>query len=240
MDKYSLSARVYPMIIVLLPIVILGIAYSFEYEKIQQTLSALGITAALTYFLSNIGRDQGKKKEGALWESWGGAPTSQLFSFSNDVLDTLTKERYHVRMDELSESKSDLDYKNSTLEELGDTYKSWTKILITKTRDTSVYPLIFKELVSYGFRRNLWGLKPFGVIVTIMCSAGSSIFQIVKYGHENLFEYTTSFYVSELALIALLFVWVFVINAGWVRIPAFGYAERLLEAVDSFNVSEDG
>lgn len=239
MDKYSLNARVYPLIIVFLPIVIIGITYSFEYEKIQQTLSALGITAALTYFLSNIGRDQGKKKENALWKSWGGAPTSQLFSFSNNILDTLTKERYHSRMEEILEIKDNLDYKNAAPHELDDTYRSWTKILISKTRNTKIFPLLFKELVSYGFRRNLWGLKPIGIAITIICVVGSSAFQIMNHGYSDLFGYAISFYISELALIMHFLVWIFVVSSEWVRIPAFGYAERLLESIDNLEIKKE-
>jgi len=239
MDKYSLNARVYPLIIVFLPVVIIGVTYSFEYEKIQQTLSALGITAALTYFLSNIGRDQGKKKEDALWESWGGAPTSQLFSFRNNILDILTKERYHSRMEEILEIKDNLDYINAAPHELDDTYRSWTKILISKTRNTKIFPLIFKELVSYGFRRNLWGLKPIGIAITIICAVGSFAFQIMNHGYSDLFGYTISFYISELALIVHFLVWIFVINSEWVRIPAFGYAERLLESIDNLEIKKE-
>ncbi|MBE9490017.1 MAG: hypothetical protein IMY67_06965 [Bacteroidetes bacterium] len=234
MDKYSLNARVYPIIIVLLPVVIIGIAYSFEYEKIQQTLSALGITAALTYFLSNIGRDQGKKKEGELWASWGGAPTSQLFSFRNKTIDLLTKERYHSKMTQLSEIEHDVDFKTATLNELNDTYSSWTKILISKTRDIKTYPLIFKELTSYGFRRNLWGLRLIGITITVAFVIINIAFQIFNHSFSYL-DYSVSFYISELFLLIFLSTWIFIINSEWVKIPAFGYGERLLEAIDQLH-----
>jgi hypothetical protein len=235
MDKYSLNARIYPMIIIFLPIVIIGLAYSVEYQTLQQSLSAFGGTAALTYLLSNLGRDQGKKKERLLWESWGGAPTSQLFCYKNLMIDKLTKDRYHSRMEELSNLDERIDYINASTETLNEVYKSWTKLLIAKTRDTNKFPLIFIELISYGFRRNIWGLKPIGVVLTCLGIAGNYVYQSLNYGWSEFTNYSLAFYVSEAALVMLLLTWFFVVNKEWVRIPAFGYAERLLEAIDKLD-----
>ena len=98
MDKYSLNARFYPMLILLLPFITIRIAYSIEMESYLNILSSLGISAALCYFLSQIGRDSGKRKEKGLWDYWGGAPTHQLFSYQNDRIDERTKTRYHEKM----------------------------------------------------------------------------------------------------------------------------------------------
>ncbi len=224
------------MLILFLPIIVIGLAYSFEYEKFLQSLSALGITAALTYFLSNLGRDQGKKKENILWKIWGGPPTSQLFSYEDSRIDTITKERYHSRMKNLSKIEDDINFKSAALDEVGDIYRSWTKILISKTRDTKEYPLIFKENINYGFRRNLWGLRSAGIIITILCFVGNYAFHAVFHGWDDIGSFSEPFYISESALTLILFIWGFIINDEWVRIPAFAYAERLLEAIDRLNI----
>ena len=36
------------------------------------------------------------------------------------------------------------------------------------TRDTSRFPLVFAENANYGFRRNLWGLRPIGTGVAVV------------------------------------------------------------------------
>ena len=91
MDKYSLSARIYPVAILFTPLVVLGIAYSFKFESYIQVLSSIGLSTALIYFLSNIGRDYGKKIESKLWRSWGGMPTIQLLSWSNSIIEHIKK-----------------------------------------------------------------------------------------------------------------------------------------------------
>ena len=85
-----------------MPILIIGIAYSVQYEEIGQMLASLGVTGALSYFLANFGRDQGKTKEKRLWDSWGGSPTSQLFSINNGHIDKITKQRYYTIMSEVA------------------------------------------------------------------------------------------------------------------------------------------
>ena len=233
MDKYSLNARVYPMVILFLPLVVIGISYSIEYESYIQALSTLGISTALYYFLSNIGRDFGKKKEKLLWEFWGGAPTSQIFNYQNEVVDNITKTKYHNRLLELSPIEFEINFQNEELDKINEVYRSWTKYLITNTRDTKKYSLLFKENISYGFRRNLWGLKNLSISLIIICIIGNYTYQTMTVGFKNLFEFPIEFIISESILVLLLLVWLLIVNKNWIKVPAFAYAERLLESIDT-------
>ena len=111
MDRYSLNARIYPVLIMMLPIIVIGLSYSLEYNNYLQLLSSLGVTTALTYFLSNIGRDKGKLKEPILWNKWGGMPSVQLLSSNNNQIDKLTKSKYIKKLMNLSpiENIADID-----------------------------------------------------------------------------------------------------------------------------------
>ena len=84
-DLYSLKARFYPVIILFFPIVIIGVAYSLEFEKFFALLSSMGVVGALTYLFSQLGRDRGKLKEADLWTSWGGAPSTQLLRLRDNA-----------------------------------------------------------------------------------------------------------------------------------------------------------
>ncbi|MEI6821116.1 MAG: hypothetical protein WCL51_04225 [Bacteroidota bacterium] len=237
-DKYSIKARIYPVVIFLLPIVVIGITYSIEYEKYIQVLTTLGITSALVYFLSNIGRDSGKKKEPKLWEKWGGMPSVQLLSFRNDILDKYTKQKYHIKLLELSPIKDqNIDFLNSDLDSVKDVYISWTRYLISMTRDTKKYSLLFKENISYGFRRNLWGLKLKSILIIVITIICNFVFIGIKNGFLNYKIFPINFWISEIILLILLMIWIFMINNKWIKIPAFAYAERLLESIGSINVN---
>jgi hypothetical protein len=48
-------------------------------------------------------------------------------------------------------------------------YEAYSNLPIEHTRDKKKFPLVFKELVNYGFRGNWWGMKPVGITVAISC-----------------------------------------------------------------------
>lgn len=230
-DKYSLNARIYPMILLFMPLVVIGVTYSIEFEAYLQILSTLGVLAALVYFMSNLGRDLGKKGEQELWNKWGGMPTAQLLSFENDQIDGITKKEYHKRLNELSPIDTKPDFENAEFSTLLVIYRFWTKFLISKTRDTKKYSLLFKENISYGFRRNTWGLRGLGISICLICLLGNLAYNIYDAGSFNFKSFSTSFLVSEVIIFIWLLIWIIVIKSNWVRIPAFAYGERLLEAI---------
>jgi hypothetical protein len=233
MDKYSLNARIYPVVFLLLPLVIVGISYSIEFEKYIHILSSLGLTSVLLYFMSNVGRDAGYIKENTLWESWGGMPTAQLLSFQNDQIDKYTKRKYHSRLQTLAPINGiNIDFETADFNDVVEVYKSWTKYLISQTRDTKKFSLQFKENVSYGFRRNLWGLKPIGILFCLIIFFSNFIIQYYLNQDLCFWKYPLSFLVSEFLLVILLIIWISIIKSDWVKIPAFAFGLRLLEAIE--------
>ena len=46
-------------------------------------------------------------------------------------------------------------------EEADEIYRSWSNYLRTNVRDIEKYNLLFAELINYGFRRNVYGMKYF-------------------------------------------------------------------------------
>lgn len=238
MNEYSIKARIYPIVFILIPIVILGITYSIQYKNYLTTLSSLTISGLFAYFFSNIGRDAGKKKENKLWQLWGGMPSAQLMNFDDNGIDRLTKEKYHSKLLTLAPINETVDFKTTDQNKKTEIYSYWTKFLISQTRDTKLYSLLFYENISYGFRRNLWALKPIGIIILISCIIINVIIQEIKYRGFTFLDFTTEFYVSETLLIILLLIWIFIINPSWVKIPAFSYANRLLESVNNLKTNE--
>jgi hypothetical protein len=65
-------------------------------------------------------------------------------------------------------------------------YESVTAWLRTQTRDTKTFSILFRENISYGFRRNLWGLKPLGVTIALLAASASTAFMLYRYssGHS--------------------------------------------------------
>ena len=108
-----------------------------------------------------------------------------------------------------------------------DTYEAVTRLLINQRRDTKRFPLIYKENVNYGFCRNLFFLRKLGVFTSIIgalvaLAAGWSKFST---GGEHL-----EAWVYAVINGFILCLWLFIVTKDWVKIPAFAYAERLLES----------
>lgn len=221
MNLYSLKARVYPLIITLIPIILVGIIYSFQLKSIYELLISLGVTTSLFFLFSQIGRDKGKKLENKMWEKWGGTPSSQVLRFSNETIDLHTKRRYHNFLKEKTKIGTELteEFENENLIESDSIYTSWSKFLISKSRDTSKYNLLFQENTNYGFRRNLLGLKPIAITIIILLVIGSLGYSYFISNFE--FVFSQELLLTGIVLFLSLLFWLLVVNEKWLKYVAF-------------------
>ena len=107
-------------------------------------------------------------------------------------------------------------------------YESCTEDLIRRTRDTRRFPLVFKGLTEYGFRRNLFGLKVFGVVVTVAGVAGSAWSTYMAWTTTN--ELPGVSLVAGLITAGLLLAWLAWVTERTVKLSADRYARFILEA----------
>ncbi len=233
-DNYTLRARYYPVVILFFPIIILGVFYSMQFETYFHLLGSVGVAGALTYLFSQLGRDAGKQKEATLWKNWGGTPSIQALRWANPIIDTHTKKRYHEKLLHLCPVSTvpTLDLEHSSQNITDSIYQAWTKYLIAQTRDKQKFPLLFKENTSYGFRRNLWGLRSLGILITACLITVNYLYWALELQTTNIMLFPKSFLYSTTTLFVMLLFWLFIVNRKWVRLVAFAYAERLLESVD--------
>ncbi|MBE7639880.1 hypothetical protein GUB10_06010 [Salegentibacter sp. BLCTC] len=234
MDRYNITARVYPMILFYLPLSVLIIFLAWDFEKYYQFGIPAGLIGLLTYLTAQLGRDSGKKKEPALWSGWGGAPTTQLFRWRNNVIDKHTKKRNHEKMQNLCPVEFELNqnFERDNPKEADEVYTSWSKFLIGNTRDTKKFSLLFKENIAYGFRRNLWGLKLYAVILIILLMIACYFYFVFLSGKYNILHFPGVFWVAESFLSFFLLFWLIIVRKSWVSVAAYSYAERLHEALN--------
>ena len=230
-DFYTIQARLMPAYVTLLPLAI-GLQTWLPEGAILERLGAVLIAPTLfTVLLAHLGRDRGFKLQNQLWSDWGGAPTTQLLRHRNPELNSVRRRLYHRQIKRLL---PDL-HMPSPDEEIADpeaadqNYEAATRMLITMTRDRNKFPLVYKENVNYGFRRNLWGLRPYGLILTIIglliCLVRISMSKHSMTALEPNFDS----YLASIVCLMMVGIWGLWINTSWVRIPAEAYANRLLE-----------
>ncbi|MBK7308913.1 MAG: hypothetical protein IPI88_19140 [Chitinophagaceae bacterium] len=232
LDKYTVKARLYPSFLVLLPVFIVSVYYITDFEKYYHYFTALIGVGLFTFLLSQIGRDKGKLKEPNLHKYFGGKPTTQILRHRNNYIDSVTKQRYHKL---LSQKIADIQIP-SELEETNNStfadqvYDSCAKFLISKTRDTKKFNLLFKENISYGFRRNLWGMKIWALLLLLFCFGLHFYFATKNLTVFNHYE-TKDIGLFAFLLATTLF-WLLIVNKNWIKLPAFAYAERLYETLN--------
>ena len=169
----------------------------------------------------------------------GGEPSVALMRHADTRIDPYTKARYRGFL------KSELkDLKFPTAEEeradrsrADAAYESVTAWLLTRTRDTQKFGLLFRENISYGFRRNLWGLKQIGLAIALGASISSATIAYRLWAVGA----TPSVEVAILTAIAwmLAVFWIVVVTSSWVRIPADAYGTQLLAACDTLSNSRN-
>ena len=230
-DTYTRKARFEAGLIIALPIGLAAIAWFPEGIPGWSAFSAVVITFGGATLMTQLARDRGKQKEPALWRSWGGPPTTQCFRYRGNSNKTLT----HSRHKKLKKLRPDLRAPTeeddvADPQRCDEVYETWTRFLIEKTRDEKAFPLIFKENCNYGFRRNLWGLKPLGIVT---CLVGLLLVGLLLYqNYRRGISPKPVTLLSGCVDLLLILVWLFWIAPSWIRIAADAYAERLLAAID--------
>ena len=230
-DYYTMHARLLPMFVLLLPIGLLLLAWFPATSVWMGVLETIGVPTVLTALFSQLGRDLGKKKESNLFEAWGGMPTDRILLASSTLLDHSTLARYRAKLVSLI---PDIHFLNETQEMAApksavQVSRTCTNFLREKTRDRERFPLIFAENVNYGFRRNLWAMKPAGLLISALATVGSALPVLIA---PSGLSYPVL--VVAIGLNVCLFVfWILRIKRDWVRMPAEEYARQLFAACEN-------
>lgn len=234
-DTYNLRARVAPCVIVFLPVMLAVTSWWPGQAKWPGVLAGMGASLAFGALLSQIGRDLGKAKQEKLFEKWGGVPTTRLLSHRSSSLNPKTLRRYH---DALRQLRPDLRIPRSKEEELADvqaadsTYASCVDTLREVSRDKAKHPLVFEENVNFGFRRNLWAMKPSGILIAIGSAAACFIRVWIYLILQQTIEPLPA--ISGVVCVAFIVIWWIRITPTWIRSAGFSYAERLLGICETF------
>jgi hypothetical protein len=163
-DVYTIKARLIPALFVILPILLIAIA--LFPDNIASSAKIIGLSVSCVVLLViavNFTRERGRAIENKLYEKWGGKPTTYLLRHSSSQ-NELQLVSWHEKITKITgKIVPNKDEEKANPEESDKIYDSYIKILLNKTRDV---PLVFQENCNYGFRRNLLGMRTFGLITS--------------------------------------------------------------------------
>lgn len=235
-DRYTCNARLYPSLLVIAPVVVAIVAIAkLEFSWLHTLWIGLGAVGGL-YWLSQLARDPGKVLESGLWQMWGGMPSVAILRHCDLRIDAITKARYQARLVELVPNTTAPTPESETQDPKSADmcYAAWSTYLRNGTRDQKRFHLVFDELVSYGYRRNLLGLRPYGLVSNILaCLVCAGFISSALYQSHDV---AAALWLALFADILLLFFWAFRVSPPWVRLTADNYAARLVEAADDLYV----
>lgn len=195
-------------------------------------LLTIASTFGLASLVAQLGRDRGQRKEKELFERWGGKPSTVLLRHSTGAINRHTLARYHRRLAELLPDLRLPSEAEETAEPApcDEVYEACGDYLRAQTRDSTRFRVLFQELINYGFRRNLWGMKPVGIVLSLAGVGITGGLLAIRTGAGKWPE-------AALALactinLAMLLCWIAVIRPAWVKFTADKYARQLLECAD--------
>ncbi len=242
-DSYDRQARLYPALLAIAPAVLTVSTLYAAQATLMTSAVALLAACGMMFWLANLARDRGKTLEPELFRSWGGKPTVQLLRHSDLRIDAVTKQRYHAALSGAMQINfPTVEAETREPASADAVYESATKWLLERTRDTRRFPLLFKENISYGFRRNMLGVKPYGASIAIaslvwaLAESGVAISGAISSTPGRLETMSPSQAVSLAGTALLTLMWFAGATQARVKIVAFAYAERLLAACESIEV----
>lgn len=235
-NTYNRRARLYPGLILTLPISFLPIVFltskPFWWSAVALLLSISGIT----YLGTQLVRSLGKSKEQELWNSWGGPPTTQMLRIVG-ATNPIQVKRWHRKLENIFSDEyvpTEADERANPVQ-ADASYETLISALIARTRGKNDFPLLYAENCEYGFRRNLYGCKYIGFVL-----ATASLILVILLAFLVFLDIVRVTIISlgivgflDLTIIGLL---IKVVTSQWVQEVAKSYASRLIEALETLEI----
>jgi len=231
-DRYSVQARIMPVLLVVFPLASLVVVWMPEEAFSNRLLSGLASLVLLS-LVAQLGRDAGKQRESKLFVKWNGKPSIRKLRHRDTDLQWITLERLRSRLAfDVGISCPTKAEEESDAAAADEVYAAYVDHLREATRGDKI---LLAENISYGFRRNLWGMRSAGLSVAIVGTVGAGI---AAEWYWKTGAMTVPMIVMVLNAI-LASMWLLRVSEPWVKVAADAYADRLVRAFLVTEVKSD-
>lgn len=233
LDRYERAARLYPAILSVAPVSATLFLWAPQASALIGGAASVTVTTALSLLLMRYGRARGRAVQQRLIARNGGLESTVALRHRDRMIASASKERYHrfLRSQGLKIPTAAAEAADSA--KADDCYRSAADWLRGRTRDQERFALLHAENRDYGFRRNLLGLKPLGIILMVMAlSADALLGWLSMANHERLVAAA----VLGAVLTASLAAWLLVVTEAFVVDASRSYTEQLLACCDTLSV----
>ncbi|MBA2935651.1 hypothetical protein HZF05_16325 [Sphingomonas sp. CGMCC 1.13654] len=222
-DRYDRNARLYPALIVMLPALVSVAVWVPDLWHELAGLLPILIACGALYLISRYARFAGRRLEKRMVARLGW-PSTRLLRHRDEILSPRTTERYHAALRGKGfEMPTQLE-EQADPRRADDCYADAATWLVGQTRSDE---MLKNENISYGFWRNLVGLRFAGGMIaatSFVVDAGLALSRWPDRGTQTLAIAA----VAAMSLIMLL-PWIFRFNERIVQDAGEAYALRLLK-----------
>jgi hypothetical protein len=160
LDPYTLRARLSPAIIAAAPaFAAIALLLSWTQFSLSNTIASVGLVALL-FALADIARRRGKKIQPQVYAELGGMPSTAMLRHSDLTFDAASKARYVAflagKINETAPAEAQERVDPTAADAFYARCGDWLR---ENTRNAKKFNILFNENVTYGFRRNLLGMK---------------------------------------------------------------------------------
>ncbi len=236
LDQYQRAAQLNPAVLAVLPLTAVIALWAPKASVLVGGLTSVIASGAVASLLMHWGRAQGRRVQTRILARLGGFPSAIALRHRDNHIPEPLRLRYHAAL-----RKHDFEIPTAA-EEAADPvaadayYRAASDWLTNQTRDAKTYYLLQVENRSYGFRRNLLGLKPLGLALAVLSLiANLALLYVWRAGDPTR---AIAAIIVAAAIIAGILAWVFVANEPFVEDAAWAYAARLLAACDDIPVKD--
>lgn len=219
LDAYNMRARVLPAVIAATPVIVTAaLMVSWNSFGLPQVFVGLASTAALVA-MADIARRQGTRVQRNLFKKWGGSPSSIMLRDADTTFDQETKETWRAFLATRVKGpppRADA----ATLDAFYDRACHWLR---ENTRHKKKFTVLFEENVTYGYQRNLLGLRWPAIIIDSVIILGVVAAIVVTPG-DHMLALAVS---AAFALLHMSFM-LLAVSESAVREAADRYGRQLL------------
>jgi hypothetical protein len=234
LDKYERYARVAPGVLALLPVVVTVTALGYRQVPVVSVVVSLLSLAGGPVVLADTVRQFGQRAQDKLWSAWGGSPTTLALHLRETSTNSVQRDIWRGAAEKVSGVT--LASRASELrnpKKADETIEAAVARLRQVTRGEQQFTLLQAENRSYGFQRNLYGVRWFGRIMAILgllVIGGFMGWHLSGKGHVSV---PTADILGLLLNGAVLLGWFVLPSAKRVRTAGDKYAHQLLHAAVS-------
>ncbi len=228
-DRYTRFARLIPAILVLLPLTVLAVTSVPVVVTIWGKVAALVVVAGLPFVVSQVVRDRGLRVQPHLFHAWGGRPSEIMLRWRATSTKAAVARRHQLVQAHLGITLPDEAAEAADPAEADEAYAVATAALRERTRDKAMFPLVFEENITYGFRRNAYACRTAAIVICFLTAVGTVLlarFSVVPLGWKQ----QTALVTFDVLAAVGWFTWC---TADAVRRAAEAYARQLFASLET-------